>query len=161
MVKQSLNPVWHEQFDMKMFVGNAPLPQLEVTVWDKASGKDEFMGRWDSFFVRLDGLGVLCPSGISGVQSDQIPLSRSRGFNQIPLSRSRGFNQIPLSRSRGFNQIPKFIDRNFNVRNFWFSMYDRLQWILTSHNLKTPLFHNILCYRSTFFDLTCPLMADF
>lgn len=43
--KQTLSPAWHEQFDMKMFTGNGPMPTLEVTVWDKDSGKDEFMGR--------------------------------------------------------------------------------------------------------------------
>lgn len=43
--KQTLNPVWHEQFDMKMFVGGGPMPLLEVTLWDRATGRDEFMGR--------------------------------------------------------------------------------------------------------------------
>ena len=43
--KQTLEPVWHEQFDMKMFVGKDDVPMLELSVWDKDSGKDEFMGR--------------------------------------------------------------------------------------------------------------------
>jgi len=40
-----LSPIWHEQFDMKMFVDAGTLPTLELSVWDKDSGKDEFMGR--------------------------------------------------------------------------------------------------------------------
>ena len=44
--KGTLSPVWHEQFDMKMFVGKDSLPILELGVWDKDSGKDEFMGRY-------------------------------------------------------------------------------------------------------------------
>ena len=42
--KETLNPQWKEQFDLKMFP-DSPM-MLEVTVWDRDIRKDEFMGRW-------------------------------------------------------------------------------------------------------------------
>lgn len=38
---------------MKMFVGKDTVPMLELGVWDKDSGKDEFMGRYVVFSLVL------------------------------------------------------------------------------------------------------------
>ncbi len=39
----SLNPQWKEKFEMKMFHDGPQI--LEIQVWDKDPGRDEFMGR--------------------------------------------------------------------------------------------------------------------
>ncbi|KAK2564508.1 Multiple C2 and transmembrane domain-containing protein 1 [Acropora cervicornis] len=41
--KETLNPQWKEQFDLKIYP-DSPM-MLEVTVWDRDIRKDEFMGR--------------------------------------------------------------------------------------------------------------------
>eukprot|EP00794_Sanderia_malayensis_P009914 gene9914-10928_t len=41
--KMTLNPQWRERFEMKMFADGPQV--LEVQVWDKDPGRDEFMGR--------------------------------------------------------------------------------------------------------------------
>jgi len=41
--KATLNPQWREKFELKIY--HDSIPMLEVQVWDRDTGRDEFMGR--------------------------------------------------------------------------------------------------------------------
>lgn len=51
VIAKSLNPVWNEQFDLHSYGDQSSL--LEVSVYDKDTGKDDYMGK---FSIDLNSL---------------------------------------------------------------------------------------------------------